>query len=70
MTANRYAPDVDQQVENDEAARRAVALVAAMYLAETADRRLTIQQRQMQDRAARMARGLSRWEQKRKAGHP
>jgi hypothetical protein len=61
MTApNPYGPQTaEQRAANDEAARRAVALVAAMYAADTAGRRLTRRQQQMSDKAARLARWLT-----------
>ena len=68
MTADRYAPDVDQQVENDQAALQAVQAVALSYLQETNGRHLSRVQRDQQDRAERLARWLSRQDAKR--GHP
>ena len=49
----------------DAAAARAAALVAASYLAETRGRPLNRQQRDMQARAERLARYLTRRDAKR-----
>ena len=50
---------------NDEAVRRAFALVAQMYLTETRGRPLNRTLRDMQVRAERLARGLSLNDRKR-----
>jgi len=67
---NPYEPDDDQKAANDQAIRNACAIVAASFLAETADRRLTRRLREMQDDAARLARGLTIWDAKKRQGHP
>jgi hypothetical protein len=56
MTAQR---DVDQ-VEVDQAAAAAVALVKASYRVERAGR-LSVWERNQRERAARRARGMARW---------
>jgi hypothetical protein len=64
MTAadpGRYGPQNDaERAANEEACRRAVALVAQMYLAETRGRPLNRRLRDQQERAARLARYLNR----------
>jgi hypothetical protein len=66
MTAKH---DQDQdQAATDQAAAEATALVAASFAAELAGRPLTAQQRNLQTKAERLARYLSR--QAAKEGRP
>jgi hypothetical protein len=61
-----YGPQTDEErAAADEACRRAVALVAAMYAGELAGRRLTARQRDMEARAQRLARWLNKQAAKR-----
>jgi hypothetical protein len=63
MTAatNPYGPQTDaERAANEEAARRAVALVAQMYLTETCGRPLNRRLRDQQVRAERLARWIGR----------
>jgi hypothetical protein len=59
--ASDYGPQTDaERAANEEAAQRAVALVAQMYLAETHGRPLNQRLRNQQAKAARLARWMSR----------
>jgi hypothetical protein len=63
MTAapNPYGPQTDAEREaNEEAARRAVALVAQMYLTEAKGRPLNQRLRNQQAKAERLARRMAR----------
>jgi hypothetical protein len=66
--ADPYRPDpftAEERAANEQAAEEATAPVAAPYLAETAGRHLNRRLRDMQDQAARLARGLTRYDRKR-----
>lgn len=61
--AGSYRPEpltAEQKAANEQAARDAMDIVAASFLAETADRRLNRRLRDQQDRAARLARWMAR----------
>lgn len=66
MTAQHGGQDLDRDA-TDRAAAEAVAIVAASYLAEVDGRPLTRAQRDLQDRAARLARSWTRHDQRRTA---
>jgi hypothetical protein len=59
MSAPHGGHDLDRDA-TDRAAAEAVAIVAASYLAEVDGRPLNARQRQLQDRAARLARAWTR----------
>ena len=65
MTAPQHSDRVNPREAVDAAADRAVARVAASYLAEARGRPLNRQQRDMRVRAERLARFLTRQDTKR-----
>lgn len=61
MSANPYTPTPEQQAENDEALRRAIAWIYQP---------LTREQQRAADRDAAQAAGLLNWGRKLEKGHP
>ena len=66
MTApNPYEPDADQQAANEAAVREAVEHVARSYLGRRNGRPMNRRQRELEERAARLARYWTNQDRKR-----